>query len=286
MKKILCIDGGGMCGYIPAYFLAQLEKRTGKPIAEQFDLMAGTSIGGILTLLLATGQPASECVNFFERYGPKIFPPTDPLVELKGPKYSAKGIEDVLAQVFKDAKLPDCKLPVVVPSLNVVLEAPMIFTSESPHRVAVAARATSAAQTYFPGAYLGDGGSAVLWDGGNIANNPSVVAYASAQERWPGEPVCVLSLGCGAASGCDMSDLVNPLPLHAAIKTVKMNISNGQKLADWIMSRILGDKYTRVQPVCNLPLDDATPQGLQNLQLAAMQSVVDHVLELNQWIKQ
>ena len=46
--KVLSIDGGGIRGLIPAVVLAELEGRTGRRIAELFDLVAGTSTGGIL----------------------------------------------------------------------------------------------------------------------------------------------------------------------------------------------------------------------------------------------
>ena len=80
MKKILSIDGGGIRGIIPALVLAEIEKKTGKPIAKSFDLIAGTSTGGILGLGLCVdngqGEPkftARELVNLYRNRGREIF---------------------------------------------------------------------------------------------------------------------------------------------------------------------------------------------------------------------
>ena len=53
LVKILSIDGGGIRGLIPAMMLDALERKMGHPAAELFDVIAGTSTGGILALALA-----------------------------------------------------------------------------------------------------------------------------------------------------------------------------------------------------------------------------------------
>ncbi|MBK8983022.1 MAG: patatin-like phospholipase family protein [Ignavibacteria bacterium] len=80
MKKILTIDGGGIRGVLPARILHEIEKRTKKPIAELFDLIAGTSTGGILALCLtkpdSKGNPrykALDILKLYEEEGKKIF---------------------------------------------------------------------------------------------------------------------------------------------------------------------------------------------------------------------
>ena len=72
MKKILSIDGGGMKGYVPCSVLVELEKRMGKPCYEVFDMVSGTSIGGILACLISSGKSASEALEFFTTDGPAI----------------------------------------------------------------------------------------------------------------------------------------------------------------------------------------------------------------------
>jgi patatin-like phospholipase/acyl hydrolase len=80
MQKVLSIDGGGIRGLIPAMVLAEIERRTGKRIAEMFDLVAGTSTGGILALGVTKpgqdGKPeysAKKLIDLYETEGGKIF---------------------------------------------------------------------------------------------------------------------------------------------------------------------------------------------------------------------
>jgi len=73
--KILAIDGGGVKGLYSAAFIATMEDRFGIQTRTCFDLIAGTSTGGILALGLASGIPARKIVAFYKDWGPKIFPP-------------------------------------------------------------------------------------------------------------------------------------------------------------------------------------------------------------------
>ena len=73
MKRILSIDGGGIKGTQPAAFLAQLEEDLDQPIGRYFDLIAGTSTGGILAIGLAMGISAKSLLTLYETRGPTIF---------------------------------------------------------------------------------------------------------------------------------------------------------------------------------------------------------------------
>ncbi|MEO1088356.1 MAG: patatin-like phospholipase family protein, partial [Acidobacteriota bacterium] len=79
-RKILAIDGGGIRGLIPALVLEAMEEKTGRPVSEIFDLVAGTSTGGILALGLVRpgdgGGPAysaADLAELYERRGGQIF---------------------------------------------------------------------------------------------------------------------------------------------------------------------------------------------------------------------
>ena len=73
MFNILSLSGGGFLGLYTVSILAELEKNLGRPIASCFDLMAGTSIGGIIALGLAAERPAIDIKSAFEKNGSKIF---------------------------------------------------------------------------------------------------------------------------------------------------------------------------------------------------------------------
>jgi uncharacterized protein len=103
-KKVLSIDGGGIRGIIPAMVLNYIENRTGRRIAEMFDLIAGTSTGGILALGLTrrnsdseiNNEPeytAEELVNFYYKFGRKIFTENMPRIpgdDFLQPKFNSK----------------------------------------------------------------------------------------------------------------------------------------------------------------------------------------------------
>ena len=69
-KRILAIDGGGIKGVFPASFLATVEDSIGNNVARYFDLIVGTSTGGIIALGLGLGLSAKEILAFYEESGP------------------------------------------------------------------------------------------------------------------------------------------------------------------------------------------------------------------------
>jgi len=73
MRKVLCIDGGGIKGVFPTSFLATVEDSLGTPVAEYFDLIVGTSTGGIIALGLGLGMSAQEICDLYEKMGPEVF---------------------------------------------------------------------------------------------------------------------------------------------------------------------------------------------------------------------
>lgn len=219
MKKILSIDGGGIRGVIPAVVLADIERRTGKPVAELFDLVAGTSTGGILCLALtmpaengSPGYDASDLVRLYESEGSTIFH-RDPwhrvfaIENLIDEKYPSRGIEDVLSRYFSDATISQALTEILVPSYDIERRKPYFFKRHQARKdkdrdwpMWKAARATSAAPTYFEPARLEleSGDYLALVDGGVFANNPAMCAYAEARVLWPDEDdFTVVSLGTG-----------------------------------------------------------------------------------------
>jgi hypothetical protein len=229
--KILAIDGGGIRGIIPALVLARIEKLTNRPIARLFDLIAGTSTGGILALGLTipknAGRPlytARDLVAMYERDGPRIFSrsllrtlsTTDSLL---WKKYTSQGIEQVLAEYFGDSRLRDAVTDVLVPSYEIGRRFPFFFKSTNarlrPDYDFLArdiARATSAAPSYFEPVKIPTGTNSenyTLIDGGVFANNPAACALVEAQSTLPHRGgYLVVSLGTGS--------LMRRLPLGLA----------------------------------------------------------------------
>jgi len=89
--QILSLIGGGIRGAFITSFLKELEDRTGRPLAESFDLIAGTSTGGIVAAGLAAGLTAAELEDFYRVYGAKIFSPR--------PTYKPSGVSSAIYPV-------------------------------------------------------------------------------------------------------------------------------------------------------------------------------------------
>lgn len=206
--RILSLDGGGILGAFSAAFLAELEKRLDGPIASHFDLIAGTSTGGIIAAALAAGEPASKIVDFYKERGPKIFTRPRPGLlkrlfavvpnlalkkigmdyhSLRNPKYETHELAAAVKEVFGDRKIGDVRLsrllmPTVdmIPGQTVVFKTPHLpgMVRDRHYPIAETILATTAAPTYFhPATVAGKGAYA---DGGVWANNPSMVAVAEA----------------------------------------------------------------------------------------------------------
>jgi patatin-like phospholipase/acyl hydrolase len=218
--RILSIDGGGVRGLIPAMLLAEIERRTGRSAAGLFDLVAGTSAGGLLALGLTLphdGRPkysAAEMVSLFTADSPRIFArtPARVLATLDGlvdEKYPAGSFEDLLHQYFGEARLSEALTDVIVPAYELGRRQAYFFKSRKAKTdprhdmlVRLAARATTAAPAYFEPLHLDSpqGGLAFV-DGGMVANNPVMCAIAEARKHYPqAADILLVSLGTGDAA--------------------------------------------------------------------------------------
>jgi uncharacterized protein len=219
--NILAIDGGGIRGLIPAVVLAEIERRTGRRIAELFDLIAGTSTGGILACALARpgddGQPrfaAAELTELYEREGPKIFH-HDPLKDIESvggladERYDDRALGDALARYLGDARLSQTVTDVLITAYEIEQRKAFFFRSTRAREdqtqdftLAAAARATSAAPTYFEPALVRDvagSRSLALVDGGVFAINPSMCALADVTKAGRRDELTIIaSLGTGS----------------------------------------------------------------------------------------
>lgn len=207
MRRILSIDGGGIKGVFPAAFLATIEDGLQEPIGRYFDLIVGTSTGGIIALALGAGFTANEIVGFYQKYGPSIFRNQGFLAKIgqyfKG-KHRAEPLREALAMQFGNLRIGDSKTRLVIPSQN--LETGHVHVYKTAHHkrfgmdymnsMVDVAMATSAAPTYFP-VHLSASGCAVI-DGGLWANNPSGIAAVEAIGvlGWDPDQIRLLSLSC------------------------------------------------------------------------------------------
>ncbi len=206
---VLSIDGGGIRGIIPAIVLNEIEKRTGKRICQLFNLIAGSSTGGILAAGFAKPDPnnksqphfkAEDLIEIYRQHGERIFFESYitrllSIDDIMQAKYSSKGREEVLTEFFGNTLLQDALTKLFITSYDIELRMPIFFINELKQQklgdnfrkicegftMKQAAMATSAAPTYFKPYKLEtidptDGGYYALIDGGIFANNPTSLA--------------------------------------------------------------------------------------------------------------
>lgn len=203
--QILALDGGGIKGIFSAAMLAHIEDDLETSIVDHFDLIVGTSTGGIIALGLGMGLSAKEILEFYIEHGPKIFPNNcfTKCRQLFRNKYSNKELKHALKDCFGEETLGSSCKRLVIPSFNIDENSLHVF--KTPHHknfrrdykepIWKVAMATSAAPTYFP--VFRDIDHIRLIDGGIWANNPSMVGVVEAVNFLdiPLGSIHVLSLG-------------------------------------------------------------------------------------------
>ncbi len=215
--NILSIDGGGIRGIIPAMILSQIERRTGRRIAEMFDLIAGTSTGAILALGLTVPQDrkgnrpkyeASQLVSFYEEDGKNVFHAFwHNIVSLHGlidERYPSPAIEAVLQKYLgEETRLSQALTEVLITSYEIETCRPFFFTRRKARakrgerfdpRLWEVARSSTAAPTYFAPFQLKRPKRSHLpplafIDAGVFVNNPTLCAYAEAVSMHTQRPV-------------------------------------------------------------------------------------------------
>lgn len=180
---VLALSGGGYRALYTATVLTELETVLGRPIASHFDLICGTSAGGMLALGLAAEIPAQELKALFEDDGHRIFGCRSFLRRLLGfwltAKHDSAGLREVLSQRFQETTIGNLKHRVLVPTVNYSTGSGQFFKTphhpffELDHRMKIVdvALATAAAPVYFP---LARNDRGVFADGGLVGNAPGL----------------------------------------------------------------------------------------------------------------
>jgi uncharacterized protein len=288
--RILALSGGGYLGLYSAALLAAIEDHVGEPIGRHFDLVAGTSVGGIIAAAVAFELPLSELVAFFVEQGSDVFSAraapsgtVGRLLDLSrsvlGPKYSNQALRDALDARLAGATFADALHPIVLPAVNVTRSTTKVF--KTPHasgsrgdeqvRVADAVLAACAAPAYFPSVAI-DG--ALYADGGLFAVAPDQVALHEA-EHFIGvasERVRMLSIGTATlgyqpAEGVDAdAGAVGWLSDGRLILTL---IAVQQQHVQAMMENRLGARYLRLDARwpsdAGLGIDIATRRAAKTL---------------------
>lgn len=312
--NLLALDGGGIRGVIPARLLQEIERRTGRPVADIFNLITGTSTGGILALGLtmpgSEKRPAYSATDMLALYmeqGDTIFPDSillkaRTLWGLADVRYPAGPLETLLTDRFGETPLSEALTEVVIPSYDLSAPGPFFFKREYAQSKAHAwdvpmakvARATSAAPTYFDPAHLPaleQEGDHALVDGGTFANNPAVSGYVDGLRLWGQDAeILVVSIGTGQPP---QSPGDGPIPVEAdsadgwglarwARPILEVVLDGAAKAVEYQMNQLAQAgggvlHYHRLQsslPTASHALDDASQQNRSAL-LADANSLIE-----------
>jgi patatin-like phospholipase/acyl hydrolase len=298
---ILSVDGGGVRGIIPAKVLAHIEARLdGNHLTNYFDVMGGTSAGGILVLLLnipdERGQPlysANHVITLYKHFTKKVFERTPfyTVRSLNGwvnTKYTSDNIKTIFEAYFKGKHLSDSITNVIIPSYDMKAERNCFFRSFLAKRkdfrnyLAVdVALATSAAPTYFPPVKVINkdmSSEHLLIDGGVSVNNPALCALVHALEIYgPNNDFIVLSIGTGTTFGSRKRNFrstnpVNHKPDGIELQETKTPIYTGK--IDWA-SNIISILMESVNDVTHYQMMHVVPMLSMHSKYYRLQIVID-----------
>jgi len=307
LTRILSIDGGGIRGIIPGQVLVKLESKlreaSGKPkatIADFFDLIAGTSTGGILTCIYLCPDfgggdrpkarfSAQQAVDLYLERGDEIFDVSlwQKLRSGRGAFdeiYDATELEEALDDYLGELKLSQLLKPCLITAYNIKKRAAYFFTQhdaiideKDDFLVKDVARATSAAPVFFEAARIKSLSKVPypLIDGGVFANNPAMCAYAEARKKLPGNPaaegMAILSIGTGMlAKAYDYKSVKNWGAVSWIKPLLDIMMSGVSETVDRQLSMIFDtiehrDQYLRINaPLLNASpdMDDASEENL------------------------
>jgi patatin-like phospholipase/acyl hydrolase len=306
--KVLCIDGGGIRGLIPALVLADIEQRIGRRIAETVDLVAGTSTGGILACALTRpgpdGRPrysAQELAAIYVEEGPKIFHASllKRIFSVGGwadERYEDDGLNAALERYLGDARLSGALADVLVTAYDISDRFAFFFRSARARNdptydfpLVHVARATAAAPSYFEPSEVTDVAGArtyPLIDGGIFAVNPSMCAYADvAAGGRAHELELMLSLGTGEQTrSYTFAQTRWWGQLEWARPVLDMVFDGVADTIDFEAGTLMGDRYVRLQTELNIAsddLDDASESNLAALHMEAERLIAASEAELD-----
>ena len=280
--RILSIDGGGIRGIVPAYWACEIEKRAHKPIAYLFNMLAGTSTGGIISAGLSYPDTngyspkyrAYELLDVYRHRGTDIFPLHNWLMgklhtakSIIGSKHKDKGRKDLFDELLGKARISSSLTELVIPAANedYILSTHLFNRFDARYDETYndyyvdALMSTSAAPYYFPSYEIKNKG--LFLDGGIHVNNPAGVACAEAVRYGISHHnICLISMGTGAyipglldeSSWRSMvfsneTNLKNRGALYWAAHLKDVGLEGQCGNTDIAMYESLGSKYTRMQ---------------------------------------
>lgn len=291
---VLALSGGGFRGLYTATVLRALEEQLGAPLANRFDLLCGTSAGGLLAMGLAAEVSAAKLQAMFEQDGGRIFNSQDLKRKALSPwvqaKHAPDGLRAVLTEQLGDLTIGDLKHRVLIPTVNYSKGSGQFFktphaekfSTDHKHKLVDVGLATAAAPTYFPLYQMGDEG--VFADGGLVGNSPGFFGLHEAHQvlgasRERGD-VRVLAIGTMTLGATKRGDSGLDWGYKQwGAKLFDLVISTQEKSTDTLLGHLLGNDYMRIDDLATPDqsrdvekLDVVTPAAIEVLKTRGTQA--------------
>lgn len=278
-RYVLSMCGGGVKGVFSLYFLLNLRYK--------FDLIVGTSSGGLLGALLASNDEKISLErtvshsNLTRIFNKSLWDRVFGFAQAS-PIYDGIGKRSVITESLKYNKISDLPIKFAAPTWNITLNKPEVITSYKPEHkdwsLVDVCDATSAAIVYFPPVKVGD---YMYIDGGVAMSNPVLVAYTEAKKLFPGDTIKILSVGTGLpipdpdwATDKIMSFGAPQWLLNGLIDLL---IQSPNTLLEEQMREILGDNILYIDTKIPLiQLDDTCPTKIKILRSAGIKAYEDN----------
>jgi hypothetical protein len=300
--RIAILEGGGMRGCITAHFLLELEQRARCPLWQLFDLVVGTSTGGILAALIVSGVPAAKMVDFYQVDGPKIFK--------RSPWWTLKTLGSAIGSKYNNRALIECiqaRIPITVGEAKTNFMVPTwdgnadenIFIKSFDRQefwndfpLAFAAIATASAPTYFQGFVPKKYGQpekydlydSRFFDGGFTENNPvtctlhEIYTDFPKPQKFQRKPRVIVNFGTGSVVAKSEAAPNGGL-LPWATEVYKRMSALQNKLSERTSRHMFGDgMYIRIDAELDetIEIDDVRPRTLRKMEAVARQAIEKH----------
>lgn len=285
--RILSIDGGGIKGLYSLSVLNVFEKHFNIKIHDCFDMICGTSTGGLIALALSIGKSTDELIAIYKENASIIFPHAKNFAKIRGlikqvckGKYENTGLCEVLDRLFEDKKMKDAKTNLCIPTTNLTGAVPVVFkkghcpehTRDPEISMKDVALATTAAPTFLPIAKI-DALAHDFIDGGLWANDPSLIGLIEA-----------INIFVGSNKKYKNAELLSVASVSANLgKVIQKNCNNsylswgkGKDLIDLIMQLQTKANQNYVKHLCEglpylkytrIPEPDLSIEQAKNIEL-------------------
>jgi patatin-like phospholipase/acyl hydrolase len=295
MKKdliynILSLDGGGIRGLILLKQLIKLEEELGKPLYTFFDLIAGTSTGAIIGVLLSLGFSAKELLDFYTIHGEKIFNKKWYRLGIFRPKYDDDYFNDVIKRYIGERTLKDVYTDVLVVGYDITTKDKLIFKSKKAkvddkynYSLFDVIRSTASAPTFFKPHQMNKSNNYIV-DGGLVINNPSMISWIEVVNYdIKYDKVNIISFSTGTKEKPVTKKVIRGGQLFWASPTVDILLSEQSQMTDYFMTALFArenGKYTRCISVIDKSsgkIDDVSKENIQNMLIDGDKSALNNL---------